>query len=118
MNHLAKTATQRELVLPQSILRGVSWTSMIGRGQAGKEPGLKKLAIAIFALCLLEALCFFFTGKWASSLFRSSGATASQAFTAAQGEWTTGLLILIGGILHWVALASACRSPLPALAPY
>ena len=64
---------------------------------------MKKLAIAIFALCLLEALCFFWTGWWAFSVFRSSGAAAPQAFKAAEGEWTLGLLILMGGFLHWVA---------------
>jgi hypothetical protein len=68
-----------------------------------KEPGLKNLAIGIFALCLLEAMCFFFTGWWAYSAYLSSGATALQAVTAAEGEWTTGLFILLGGLLHWVA---------------
>jgi hypothetical protein len=64
---------------------------------------LKKLAIAIFVLCLLEALFFFWTGWWAFSVFQYSGATVSQAFTAAEGEWTIGFLIVMGGLLHWVA---------------
>ena len=68
-----------------------------------KQPALKNLAIAIFALCLLEGLYYFYMGWWASWVFRSSGATAAQAFAIEQGEWTTGLFILLGGFLHWVA---------------
>jgi hypothetical protein len=68
-----------------------------------KEPDLKKLAIAIFVFCLLESLFFFWTGWWAFSVFRFSGATVSQAFTAAEGEWNIGFLILMAGLLHWVA---------------
>jgi hypothetical protein len=68
-----------------------------------KEPDLKKLAIAIFALCLLEALYYFWMGWWAYSTFQSSGATTSQTFEIARGEWSTGFFIVIAGFLHWVA---------------
>ena len=68
-----------------------------------KESALKKLAIAIFALCLLEGLFYFYMGWSASWLFRSAGATAAQAWAIAQDEWTTGLFILLGGFLHWIA---------------
>jgi hypothetical protein len=63
---------------------------------------LKNFAIVIFALCLLEALCYFWSGWWVFSLFRSAGATTSQAFEILKDEWTTGFLILIGGLLHWI----------------
>jgi len=68
-----------------------------------KESDLKKLAIAIFVFCLFEALCYFWTGWWAYSAFRSAGATFSQAFAILKDEWTTGFFILLGGLLHWVA---------------
>jgi len=64
---------------------------------------LKKLAIAISALCLLEALNYFLMAWAAFSLFWSAGATVAQASPIAQDECTTGLFILIGGFLHWVA---------------
>ena len=67
------------------------------------QPALKKLAMAISALCLLEALNYFLMGWAGSRLFLAAGATAAQAFAIAQDEGTTGLLILIGGFLHWAA---------------
>jgi hypothetical protein len=76
----------------------------------GKKSDLKTFAIAIFALCLLEALCFFWTGWWAFSAFRYAGATPSQALAIAEGSWTTGLLILIAGVLH--GMAPLLRLPL------
>jgi hypothetical protein len=63
---------------------------------------LKKFAIAIFVLCLLEALCYFWSGWWVFSLFRSAGATTWQALAILKDEWTTAFFILLGGILHWV----------------
>jgi hypothetical protein len=68
-----------------------------------KEPYLKKFAIAVFALCLFEALCYFWVGWWAYSTFLSGGATFAEAFYPAEGAWTKGFLILAGGLLHWVA---------------
>jgi hypothetical protein len=68
-----------------------------------KEPDLKKLAIAVSALCLLEALTYFLMGWAGSRLFLAAGATAAQAFEIARDEISTGLLILLGGFLHWIA---------------
>jgi hypothetical protein len=68
-----------------------------------EEPGLKKLAIAISALCLLEALTYFLMAWAGASLFLAAGATRAQAFAIAQDEIMTGLFILLGGLLHWVA---------------
>jgi hypothetical protein len=68
-----------------------------------KEPDLKKLAIAVSALCLLEALNYFLMGWAGSRLFLAAGATAAQAFEIARDEISTGLLILLGGFLHWIA---------------
>jgi hypothetical protein len=94
--HAARTGCCRTVLFGSFVdIHDREWSS-------GKGSGLKKLVGAVFALCLLEALCFFFTGWWAYSVYLSSGATASQAFTVAEGSWTTGLFILIGGLLHWV----------------
>jgi hypothetical protein len=65
-----------------------------------KEPRLKTLAIAIFGLCLLEALCFFWSGWTFFLMFRSAGASPSQALAVAEGSYFRGFILLSGGLLH------------------
>jgi hypothetical protein len=61
---------------------------------------MTKLAIIITALCLLEALCFFWTGWWAVGMFRAAGASMGQIYQAAEGEWLSGIMYLAAGLLY------------------
>ncbi len=62
---------------------------------------MKKLVIAIFALCLLEALGLFWQASWAFWIFRSAGATLWQAFAVAGDEYVHAFLVLLAGLLNW-----------------